>query len=112
MIEGQIERRTLPMRRHSINFTEKFWGQPWHITVGFYDDQVTVGEVFVSAARTPGTDLDAMARDGAILLSLCLQYGLPTDVIRGALTRNAAGGPSSIVGLIADRIAALPKEKI
>jgi hypothetical protein len=99
------ERQALPQRRHSINFTEMFWGQPWHITCGFYADHVSVGEVFVNAARTPGTDLDAMARDGAILFSLALQYGIPLDVIRGALTRNPAGGPSTIVGLIADRIA-------
>jgi hypothetical protein len=110
-------RRTLPQRRYSINFTEKFWGQPWNITVGFYNSNYppaadAVGEVFVNAARTPGTDLDAMARDGAILLSLGLQFGIPVDVIRGALTRNQAGGPSSIVGLIADRIATLPTEKI
>jgi hypothetical protein len=101
------ERRPLPQRRHSINFTEMFWGQPWHVTCGFYTDNVSVGEVFVNAARTPGTDLDAMARDGAILLSLALQYGIPVDVIRGALTRNPSGGPSSIVGLIADRIASI-----
>ena len=99
------ERRALPQRRHSINFTAQFWNQPWHVTCGFYADHVTVGEVFINAARTPGTDLDAMARDGAILLSLALQYGIPIDVIRGALTRNPNSKPSSIVGLIADRIA-------
>jgi len=100
-------RRPLPQRRHSINFTVQFWKQPWHVTCGFYEDHSTVGEVFINAARTPGTDLDAMARDGAILLSLALQYGIPIDTIRGALTRNPAGDPSSIVGLVVDRIASI-----
>jgi hypothetical protein len=98
-------RRALPQRRHSVNFTAQFWKQPWHVTVGFYADHVTAGEVFINAARTPGTDLDAMARDGAILLSLCLQYGIPVDVIKGALTRNPDGSPSAITGLVIDRIA-------
>ena len=98
------ERRTLPMRRHSVNFTTTFWNQPWHISVGFYTDNVTAGEVFINAAKTPGSDLAAQARDGAILLSLCFQYGVPIDVIKGALTRNPDGSPSAITGLVIDRI--------
>jgi hypothetical protein len=100
-------RRPLPQRRHSINFTERFWGQPWEITVGFYEDHNHVGEVFVNAARSPGTDLDAMTRDGAILLSLCLQHGVPINVVQGALTRNPNGSPSTIIGLISDRISGI-----
>jgi ribonucleoside-diphosphate reductase alpha chain len=102
-----VQRRQLPLRRHAITFSTMFWNQPWHISVGFYEDGFTPGEVFATPARTPGTDLDAMARDGAILFSLCLQYGVPPDVIRGALTRNPDGSPSAITGLIADRIASI-----
>lgn len=101
------ERRALPQRRHSVNFTQSFWSQPWVITVGFYEDNVTAGEVFINAAKTPGSDLDAQARDGAILLSLCLQHGVPVSVIKGALTRNVDGSPSAITGLVIDRIASI-----
>ena len=96
-------RKTLPQRRANFTFDVKFWNQPWAITVGLYQSG-DPGEVFVNAKRTPGTDLDAMARDAAILLSLCLQFGVPLETIRGALTRNADGSPSSIMGLICEQL--------
>jgi len=73
------------------------------VTIGYFPDG-SPGEVFVSAAKVPGTDLDAMARDGAILLSLCMQYGVPLDVLAGALTRNIDGSPSAITGAVVDRL--------
>jgi hypothetical protein len=98
------ERKTLPQRRHTESFEVPFWKQRWHVTVGFYADHVTPGEIFINALRTPGTELDAVCRDSAILLSLAMQHGTPIDIIKGALTRNADGSPSSIVGAIVDRL--------
>lgn len=96
-------RKPLPQRRSSENFDLKFWNQPWAVTIGLYPDGLP-GEVFVNAKRTPGSAIDAMTRDAAILLSLCLQYGVPLDTIAGALTRNEDGTPSGILGAICDQL--------
>jgi hypothetical protein len=98
------ERRTLPQRRLTESFDVQFWRQRWCVSVGFYEDHATVGEIFINASRTPGTELDSMCRDAAILFSLGMQYGVPIDVIRRAITRNPDGSPSSIVGAITDRL--------
>ena len=97
------ERRALPHRRETEAYELRFWGQPWHVSIGYYSDGLP-GEVFINALRTPGTELDAVSRDAAILLSLTMQYGVPLDVIRNALTRNQDGSPSSIAGAVADRL--------
>jgi len=98
------ERRKLDQRRFSRVFDLRFWNQPWAVTIGYFPDRKTPGEVFINAQKTPGTDLDSQARDGAILMSLCLQYGCPVEVMRSALTRNADGSPSAITGAIADQL--------
>lgn len=98
------ERRILPQRRHCESFELQFWKQRWHVMIGYYEDHVTPGEIFINASRTPGTELDTMCRDAAIIFSLATQHGTPIDVIRSALTRDANGAASSIVGEILDRL--------
>jgi hypothetical protein len=102
--EAKTRRHLLPARRHSETFTMRFWNQDWSVTVGYYEDDVTVGEVFVNATKNPGTELESQCRDTAILFSLCIQHGVPLDTITGALTRNQNGSASAIMGAIADRL--------
>ena len=45
------------------------------VTIGFYADG-TVGEVFIDGGKT-GQDMQSIARDAAVLLSLALQHGVP-----------------------------------
>ena len=97
------DRQILPQRRMTVTFTLRFWGQDWNVSVGFFDD-CRPGEVFINAAKTPGTDLDASSRDNAILLSLLMQHGAELDLMQRALTRNANGEPSSIAGAVIDTI--------
>jgi hypothetical protein len=98
------DRLILPQRRFSLTFTVPFWNRPWDVTVGFYDPpERRAGEIFINAAKSPGTQQEALCRDGAILFSLALQYGAPVPVISSALTRNLNGSPSSLIGAIADR---------
>ena len=52
-----------------------------------------------------GSDLEATARDAAIVLSIAVQYGVPLEPIRHAVTRNADGSPSSIIGAVLERLA-------
>jgi hypothetical protein len=99
------DRRMLPERRASETF-EVIYGEqrtPFSVTVGCYDDG-TVGEVFITGAKA-GSDMDAAARDGAILLSLALQHRVPLRVLQHAVTRNQDGTASTIVGVVIDRIA-------
>ena len=96
------DRKRLPQRRLSVTREVRFWSQMWELTVGFYEDG-SPGEVFISGGKA-GTDLEAMARDGAVLLSFCLQYGVPINVLAPALTRNRDGSPSALTGAIADRL--------
>ena len=99
------ERNALPMRRRSETFNLAYGGarKDHVVTVGFYADG-TPGEVFISGGRS-GEQVEAIARDGAVLLSLALQHGVALDTIKHAVTRDAQGAPSSIVGAVVDKLA-------
>lgn len=101
-------RRELPQRRYGETFELRHAGHrsAFAITVGRYPNG-DVGEVFVSGAKA-GSEVDAVARDGAVLLSLALQFGIPLDTVRRAITRNGDGSASSIIGAVADKIAEAP----
>lgn len=97
-------RRPLPMRRHCETFELPFGGlTKGHIvTVGFYRDGA-IGEVFITGGKS-GEQVEAIARDFAVVLSLALQYGVPIDDILHAMTRDSQGQPSSIAGAVVDRL--------
>ncbi|WP_035679414.1 hypothetical protein [Bradyrhizobium liaoningense] len=57
-------------------------------------------EVFLNAQKV-NSALDVLANDGAILMSLALQYGCPPDVISRAMKRNPNGSPASPLGVAA-----------
>ena len=97
-------RRPLPMRRRCETFELPFGGltKGHVVTVGYYADD-TPGEVFISGGKS-GEQVEAIARDGAVVLSLALQYGVPLESVRSAITRTGSGEPSSIVGAVVDRL--------
>lgn len=66
-----------------------------------------VVEVFLNAQKV-NSPIDVLVSDGAILLSMLLQYGCPADVIHHAMKRNQDGSPASPLG----RAAALITETI
>ena len=68
-------RRTLPQRWAAETVGLRFWNQPFTITVGLFPSD-TPGEVFIDGCKT-GNDIDSIARDAAVLLSLALQHGVP-----------------------------------
>ena len=101
-------REPLPQRRPSEMFELRHGGKQavFHVTVGYYDNACTrLGEVFVAGSKS-GTEVEANVRDAAILVSLALQYGVPVDVMRHATTREADGTPSTIIGMVLDRLGA------
>lgn len=97
-------RRALPHRRLNSTIEIKHAGQnaSYKATFGYFANG-EVGEVFISAPKI-GSLAEGIARDFAILLSLSLQYRIPLDIIRSALTRNADGTPQTIAGEVVDRI--------
>ena len=54
-------------------------------------------EVFLNAQQV-NSQVDVLASDGAILMSMLLQYGCPPADIFHAMKRNADGSPSSPLG--------------
>ena len=97
-------RRTMPQRRHAETFEMTFGDmrRVHFVTCGFYDDGA-LGEVFISGSKS-GEAVEAVARDGAVLLSIALQHGVELTTIQSAITRDAQGTPSSIVGAVVDRL--------
>lgn len=97
-------RSVLPNRRTGENFEIKHGGQNsiFVVTVGRYPDG-NIGEVFISGSKS-GTAFEAVARDGAILLSLALQHGVPLETIKHAVTREPDGSASTIVGAVVDKL--------
>ena len=95
-------RRTLPQRRAAETYDLRFWNQLFTVTVGFYADG-TPGEVFIDGCKT-GNDIESIARDAGVLLSLALQHGVPPETVRHAVTRGASEEPASILGAVVDCI--------
>jgi hypothetical protein len=97
-------RRTLPQRRRCETFEISFGGlsRSHTITLGYYDDGA-LGEVFINGGKS-GEQVEAIARDGAVLLSLALQYGAELANIKSAITRDEQGAPTSVVGAVVDRL--------
>jgi hypothetical protein len=54
-------------------------------------------EIFLNAQKV-NSPLDVLASDGAILMSMLLQYGCPPDDIFHAMKRNPDGSPASPLG--------------
>ena len=95
-------REPLPNWRYCETFEIEFGGlsKPHTVTVGYYPDG-RIGEVFINSNST-GTLTEAIARDGAIVLSLALQSGIELTTVQHALTRDSQGSPMSIVGAVVD----------
>lgn len=95
-------REPLPQRRAAEAFELQHGGKAvtFHVTLGYYPDG-RVGEVFISGTKS-GTEVEANVRDGAVLVSIALQHHVPLDVMRNAITREANGAASTIIGVVLD----------
>lgn len=98
-------RNPLPQRRLSETFELRHGGKNilFAVTLSRYPDG-KIGEVFISGAKA-GSEIEAVARDGAVLLSIALQYNVPLKTIKHAITREQDGTPSTIVGAVIDKLA-------
>lgn len=98
-----MTRHSLPNRRASVTFSLPWQGVVHEVSLGLFDDG-TPAEVFISGTKS-GSDIQAVSRDAAILLSLALQHGVALDVIRRSVTRGEDEKPQSILGAVVDAFA-------
>ena len=70
-----MTRRTLPQRRAAETFDLRSSAamSRSRFTAGFYDDG-TLGEVFITTPTRAAQDLQNIANDAAVILSLALQH--------------------------------------
>ena len=99
-------RRTLPQRRAAETFDLQFWNQLFTVTIGF-DPDGTPGEVFIGCKI--GNDIESIARDAGVLLSLALQHGVAVETIAHAITRDTSGAAASILGAVVDALSKFPR---
>lgn len=98
------QRENLAARREQTTITTAFGPSAYKISIGAYPDG-RPAEVFISTDKA-STDLEAIARDAAIMISIALQYGAKLEDLRSAATRDAQGFASSIIGHTLDLVAA------
>jgi hypothetical protein len=98
------ERQRLPNRRASQQLTFVCNDLKYVATVSFFPDG-TLAEIFIGNAKA-GSHSDSAAKDSAVVCSIALQHGVPVDVIRHALLRDAHGVASSPLGVALDLLAA------
>ena len=105
-----MNRDPLPNRREHevVEFFHR--GIPYTFGVGRYDDG-RPAEAFIDGVKS-GADAQIVARDGAILLSLLLQFGCPVELIQHALSREEDGSPQGPIGVLVDDLAGgMPRER-
>jgi hypothetical protein len=95
-------RLRLPNRRRCESFEFLHAGLRFTLCAGFYRDG-RIAEIFLSSHK-PGSAVEAVARDAAIVTSLALQYGADLETIRAALTKDHDDGPATLLGAALDAL--------
>ena len=97
------ERRALPNRRSCETQRIENKGLAYTFSVGKFPDG-SLAEIFLNN-HLAGSAADIAARDSAIILSIALQYGVPLEVLRRALSRDSRGVACGPLGAALDAIA-------
>jgi ribonucleoside-diphosphate reductase alpha chain len=79
MVAPVAVRRRLPKNRDAITHKFNIGEQEGYLTVGMYEDK-TPGEVFVRVSKQ-GSTVGGLMDVIALLMSFCLQYGVPLEVL-------------------------------
>jgi hypothetical protein len=97
-------RRRLPQRRFHELLDFEHAGHRYTAGLGYFETG-QLAEIFINVPGRSGSAVEAMARDAAILTSICLQHGASMETIRHALTRNSDGCASGPLGVVLDLLA-------
>lgn len=86
-------------RRHHETIAIEHEGQRYKVGLGRerVDGTIRIIEVFCNAQKV-NSPIDVLVSDGAILMSMLLQYGCPPADIFHAMKRNPDGSPASPLG--------------
>jgi hypothetical protein len=95
-------REPLAARRSHEAFNFRHWDTEYTVGLGRSPDGA-IREVFINGGKI-GTQMETLARDSAVLLSIALQYGVPLDTLQHAMTRNADGSASGPIGALLDQM--------
>jgi len=95
-------REQLPNRRPCETVNMRVHDQEVIVTTGYHADG-RVGEVFITSSKV-GSNTEAIARDAAVVLSIAIQFGVPLTTLRGAVTREQDGSPSTVIGAVLDQL--------
>ena len=89
-------RQTLPNRRPNETRVVELEGVPYTLSFGREPASGRILEVFIAGPKI-GSHMDALLDDAAILLSRCLQAGMPAAELRRSMSRvpTLARGPST-----------------
>lgn len=99
-------RKRLAYRHEAETFNLQADGQDYRATIGRFPDNGQLAEIFISNSKC-GSQADCNARDASVVVSIALQYGVPLDVIRKALMRDAHGNPSGALAAALDMVASM-----
>lgn len=99
-----MSRKNLKNRRDHDVAEFEFHGNEYTIGVGRFADG-TPAEVFLDCRKIT-SESACIARDAAVVLSIALQYGVPLEIMRKAITREEDGEPSSVTGKVLDILGA------
>jgi hypothetical protein len=94
-------RQRLPSRRASTTFDFECGPHRYTATVAYFPGTDSLAEIFLSNGRA-GSDIDAAAKDSAVVASIGLQHGIAVETIRKALLRDPRGVASSPLGVALD----------
>lgn len=97
-------RKHLPQRRAHEVFEFHHWGSKFIAGIGRAWHTGPVQEVWINTGKS-GAQMETLARDSAVLLSIALQYGVPMEDLRHAITRDGDGKPSGPIGALLDELA-------
>jgi hypothetical protein len=100
-------RQRLPNRRACESFEFRHAGLDFTLCQGLYPDG-RIAEIFLSSHK-PGSPIEAIARDAAVTVSIALQFGVPIETIRAALTCDHDGRPATLLGAALDAFAESPR---
>ena len=100
-------RRQLPQRRSHELVDFEHTGHRYTAGLGFFETG-GLAEIFINVPGRSGSAIEAVARDAAILTSICLQYGASVETIRHALTRDSDGSAGGPLGVVLDLLAPAP----
>lgn len=99
-----LPRQRLPDRRQGELTDFTFRGVRHTATIGRGGDG-RIAELFIDCARLSSAMADD-AHDGAVVVSIALQYGAPLATIAAALARNDDGSAAGVVAAALDAVLA------